>query len=627
MTIWLHNFVGNSRRKGRLMRWAWLLLVFGFVTLTGTAQEKRPQQLSATDRWVLDDFEQGTGKWFVESRRQKGDTLIPLAQLELSRLTPSETGRYAGLFLWRQGQEGDTARFVFSLDGAALSARKAMGLTFVWMGDGSSATVTLTLVAERQGSERLFRLTLPLPNEWKTERLRWDAFRDDDGTPATVFVRYLTALRIERDGPFPPFFFLLDDLAVETPAPIASAITVRAVVDFGQEQGTTLLRWGAHWDVAALALLRDGTARKRIADLRLGIARIVNSEWQQRDFESAIREVFSWAQQVRRLGMVPLVTLTPAKLEDLPTGAFQQQALVFAQRLAEQVRLFEVFHRPSEPPLNLRPEVIAVYFASLQEALKRLVPNAQIGGWGEGAAWRSRLTTLFAQSPRPDFLTLHFYGSHTASTSDEELMRAARETVSADLPDQVPLHRLDEWLRRLYPPSGIPLQVSECALNAAKTKEGRPADGRVGTPFQMAWLTTLFASLAGKAEALVHYRLVGTGWGLLDEQGEPQPAYWAVWACNTYFPTGTTLVAAASNYAPCLLLAGKTATAGNVLLVNTAPMSIEVGLEAIGVGQARSVRVRLLRERDAPTYAEQKPDSLVRVPLPPYGVGVVQFVW
>jgi len=112
------------------MRWAWLLFVLGFVTLTGMAQEKRPQQLSATDRWVLDDFEQGTGKWFVESRRQKGDTLIPLAQLELSRLTPSETGRYAGLFLWRQGQEGDTARFVFSLDGAALSARKAMGLTF-----------------------------------------------------------------------------------------------------------------------------------------------------------------------------------------------------------------------------------------------------------------------------------------------------------------------------------------------------------------------------------------------------------------------------------------------------------------------------------------------------------------
>jgi len=96
---------------------------------------------------------------------------------------------------------------------------------------------------------------------------------------------------------------------------------------------------------------------------------------------------------------------------------------------------------------------------------------------------------------------------------------------------------------------------------------------------------------------------------------------------DPYCGIGTTLVAAASNYAPCLLLAGKTATAGNVLLVNTAPVSIEVGLEAIGVGKARSVRVRLLRERDAPTYAEQKPDSLVRVPLPPYGVGVVQFVW
>lgn len=608
-----------------MLRWVWLFGVLFSLTLVALGQESNPL-LAPARRWVLEDFEQGTGKWFVEARRQRGDGL-PLAQLELSRLTPTETGRYAGLFLWRRAEEGDTVRFIFPLDGAALSARKATGLTFVWCGDGSTATVTFTLIAERQGSERAFQATLPLPNEWKTERLSWDAFRDAEGTPATVFVRYLTALRIEREGPFPPFFFVLDDLAAETPSPVPSAVSVRAVVDFGQEQGTTLLRWGAHWDAAALTLLRNGTARKRIADLRLGIARIVTNEWQQRDFESAVREAFSWAQQVQRLDMVPMVTLTPSKPEDLPTGAFQQQAQVFAQRLSEQVRLFEVFHRPSEPPLNLRPEVIAIYFASLQEAIKRTVPNAQVGGWGEGAAWRSRLTTLFAQSPRPDFLTLHFYGSHTASTSNDELIRAARETVSADLPDQVPLNRLDEWLRRLYPPSGVPLIVSECALNAARTKEGHPADERVGTPFQMAWLTTLFASLAGKAEALVHYRLVGTGWGLLDERGEPQPAYWAVWACNTYFPTGTTLVAAASNYAPCLLLAGRTATAGNVLLINTAPVGIEVALEAIVGKPVRSVRVRLLREREVPTYAENKPESLVRVVLPPYGVGVVQFVW
>lgn len=608
-----------------MLRWAWSFwaLVSFAAMVSGQASNSSP---AVAGRWVLEDFEQGTGKWFVEARRQKGDG-PPLAQLELSRLTPTETGRYAGLFLWRRAEEGDTVRFIFPLDGAALSARKATGLTFVWCGDGSTATVTFTLLAERQGSERAFQVTLPLPNEWKTERLSWDAFRDAEGTPATVFVRYLTALRIEREGPFPPFFFVLDDLAAETPSPVPSAVSVRAVVDFGQEEGTNLLRWGAHWDAEALSLLRNSAARKRILDLRLGIARIVTSEWQRRDFESAIREAFSWAQQVRQLNMVPLVTLTPLKPEDLPTGAFQQQATVWAQRLSEPVRLFEVFHRPSEPPLNLRPEVIAIYFSSLQEAIKRLVPNAQVGGWGEGAAWRSRMMALFSQSPRPNFLTLHFYGSHTASTSDDELMRAARETVSADLPDQVPLNRLDEWLRRLYPPSGVPLIVSECALNAARTKEGRPADERVGTPFQVAWLTTLFASLAGKAEGLVHYRLVGTGWGLLDEQGDPQPAYWAVWACNTYLPPGTTLVAAASNYAPCLLLAGRTETAGNVLLVNTAPVGVEVALEAIIGKPVRSVRTRLLREREAPTYAESKPNSLVRVVLPPYGVGVVQFVW
>ncbi|GBC98502.1 hypothetical protein HRbin17_01015 [bacterium HR17] len=600
------------------MRWFILLAIVALCDAGFSEQE----------RWVLEDFEQGTGRWFVEAHQNRESEPLPLAQLETSHLTPSGQSQRAGLFLWRRAHEGEWARFIFPLNGAQLSARKATALTFTWVGDGSTASVTLSLVVERQGTERVFRAELPLPTGWQTERLAWDSFRDADGTPATVFVRYFTALRIERNGPFAPFFFVMDDVAVEVSAPSVPAVTARAVVDFQQEQGVTLLRWGAHWDPVAFELLQNATARKRIAELRLGLARVVVNEWLQgRSFEVAVRDVTAWARQVRRLDMVPLVTLTPMAPDDLPSGAFQQQAVFWAQRLAETVRLFEVFHRPAEPPLQLRPEVVAVYFASLQDAIKRVVPNAQVGGWGEGAAWRSRLTTLFAKSPRPDFLTLNFYGSHTASTSDEELMRAARETVSADLPDQVPLNRLDEWLRRLYPPSGVPLQVSECALNAARTKDGEPADNRVGTSFHAAWLAALFTAMAGKAESLVHYCLASNGWGLLDRQGTPQAAYWAVWACNTYFPAGTPLVAAASNYAPCLILAGRTATAGNVLVVNTHTAEMEVLLEAIGVERARLVRWRLLRERETPTYAEQKASPVVRLVLPSYGVAVVQFVW
>ncbi len=205
-------------------------------------------------------------------------------------------------------------------------------------------------------------------------------------------------------------------------------------------------------------------------------------------------------------------------------------------------------------------------------------------------------------------------------------MRAARETVSADLPNQVPLHRLDEWLRQLYPPDGVPLEVTECSLNALRTREGKAADERINTAFGAAWFSALFVQMAGKAENLVHYKLVGDGWGLLDDDGKPQPSYWAIWACNTYFPPGTRLTAAATNYAPLLILSGKTPTANNVLLVNTAPNAVEVQLESIGMATMRMVRVRLLQDRDPPSYTEMAPTALVRLRLLPYGVGVVQFI-
>ncbi|MER3501492.1 MAG: hypothetical protein C4295_08490 [Candidatus Fervidibacterota bacterium] len=581
---------------------------------------------SSQELWILDNFEQGTKQWFVQTKQREGEDL-PLVLLTTASWVPPDGGHQAGLFLWRRAGEGEWARFVFPLDGGQLSARKTKGLTFWWVGDGSQAVLTFTLVAERQGRERWFRAELSLPSQWRQERLRWDAFRDEEGTSATVFVRYLKELRIERQGPFEPFFFLLDELAAEGAMPFTPKVSVRAVVDFEQEQGVNLLRWGACWDEKALPLLKDPVARKRIAELRLGWARVMVSDLvMRRDFESAVRLAQEWAIQVQRLNMVPVVTLSPLKPEDLPKGAFQQQVTFWVQRLLPTVKLYELFYRPAEPPLQLRPEILAIYFSSLQVALKQISPRVQVGGWGERGAWRERLQLLFAKAPRPDFFTLHFYGAYNASVSDEELMRAARETVSADLPDQVPLNRLEEWLRQVYPPSGVPLQVTECAPNAVRAKDGRPADERVANAFGAAWLAALFIQMAGKGETLVHYKLAGDGWGLLDEAGQPQPTYWAIWACNTYFPTGTTLVTGATNFAPVLLLAGKTATANNVLLVNTSPNGAEIQLEAIGVHGMKTVRVRLLQGQETPSYTELPLTSLVRISLPPYGMGIVQFV-
>ncbi len=580
----------------------------------------------AQELWVQEDFEHGVGAWFVQTKQ--ADTVeMPLAFVTVSSWTSPQGGKQSGLFVCRRANEGEWVRFSLPLDGAQLSARKAKGLTFWWLGDGSESTVNFVLVAELRGAERLFRTQLTLPVQWQQEKLAWGSFRDETGTAATVFVRYLKELRIEREGPFDPFFFLLDELAAEVETPIVPKVSVRAVADFEQEQQVNLLRWGACWDEKTISLLQDATARKRIADLRLGWARLVVSDFLlQRDFETAARLVGSWATQVQRLNMVPVITLSPLKAEDLPSGAFQQQVTFWVQRMLPTVKLYELFHRPSEPPLQLRPEILGVYFSALQSAMKQISPMVQVGGWGERGAWRERLQVLFTRVPRPDFFTLHFFGTHNASTSDEELMRAARETVSADLPDQVPLNRLDEWLRQVYPPSGVPLQVTECAPNAVRTKDGKPADERVSNVFGAAWLAALFTQMAGRGESLVHYKLAGDGWGLLDDAGQPQPTYWAVWACNTYFPTGTTLVTAATNFAPLLILAGKTPTANNVLLVNTSPNALSVELEAIGISQGRHIRIRVLQGREPPSYTEQPLTSLVRVALPAYGIGIVQFV-
>ncbi|MCS7263624.1 MAG: hypothetical protein NZ805_02185 [Armatimonadetes bacterium] len=575
---------------------------------------------------VLEDFERGTKQWFVQTK-QLEVTDLPIVHLTVTSLTPPEGGKQAGLFLWRRSESGEWGRFVLPLDGAQLSAKKAKSLTFWWVGDGSQVSVSFVLVAERQGIERFFKVELSPPQTWQQVNISWDAFRDETGTPVTVFVRYLKELRIERQGPFQPFFFILDDLAAETEAPTLPTVSVRGVVDFQQEQRTNLLRWGACWDEKAINLLQDPTARKKVAELRLGWARLfLNDMVGKRDFEGSAKLVQTWAFQVQRLNMVPVVTISPLKPEDLPSGAFQQQVAFWVQRLFPSVKIYELFYRPFEPPLQLRPETLAIYFSALYEAIKQISPTIQVGGWGERGAWRERLQALFTRAPKPDFFSLHFFGAYNISISNDELMRAARETISADLPDQVPLNRLDEWLRQLYPPSGVPLQVTECAPIAVRTKDGRPADERVANQLGAAWLAALFVQMAGKGETLVHYKLAGDGWGLIDQFGEPQPIYWAVWICNTYFPTGTNLVTAATNLAPLLILAGKTPTANNVLLVNTSANNADVSLEAIGLEKVRTVRVRILRGKETPSYAEMPPNSIVKVRLPAYGVGVVQFV-
>lgn len=217
-------------------KWIWLCLAFHVFAC---ANSIFPQDL-----WVLESFEEGTKQWFVQTKQSENEEL-PLVHLTTTSLTPPEGGKQAGLFVWRRANRGDWGRFVFPLDGAQLSAKRAKGLTFWWVGDGGQATVSFILVAERQGIERSFKVELTTPPTWQQVHLGWEAFRDEDETPATVFVRYLKELRIERVGPFAPFFFIMDELATEVAAPPCRQLALAPLWTFNKN-GRRICLGGEH---------------------------------------------------------------------------------------------------------------------------------------------------------------------------------------------------------------------------------------------------------------------------------------------------------------------------------------------------------------------------------------------
>ncbi|MCS7223016.1 MAG: hypothetical protein NZ959_00440 [Armatimonadetes bacterium] len=575
---------------------------------------------------LLDNFEEGTGKWSTRSE-EKPNRKQPLGAVLPVIVPRHQTSSRCGLFLVSAAQSGEVVRFVFPVDGERFVKEKIPGLSLWLLGDGSASEIFLVLAVYQDGKETLFRCPLRLPDEWERRELYWSQFVSEDGLSVGPFLSWTRELRLEKVGPFLPFFFFIDDLTAVEPLPGPKIVGARLVVDFRTVTSINGLRWGTNFASENLELLEDPRARKWLAGLSLGWVRIQMDEVaRQGSLEVALARIQRWAQQVQGLRMVPVVNLSPRSVEDLTSGIFEAECQVITQRLSPTVRLYEIFQRPREPPLRLKPEMCADYFQRVMTVLKRSAPNIQIGGVGESAAWRERLTLLLSQPFKPDFLSVHFYGSRLTSTSDDELMAAARWTVPSDLPDQVPLTGLVDWLKRLFPPKGVPLAVTECAVNWQKGAQGEALDQRVSSGLGVAWLVAVFCQLAGKAEALLQYKVSGGGWGLLNSEAIPTPLYWALWVCQTYFPVGTALVSSTTSIPGVLCLAGSTATARNLLLVNTTADIVDLKVEVLGALPAKTMRLRQLRGGETPSYQERTPTASLSLKLLPYDVRILQFV-
>ncbi len=574
----------------------------------------------------LDDFESEPIKWVVKSD-ERGDRRSPLGLIVRAPVSGDQTRGWCGLFLAGAAQAGETVRFCFPLRGKEIAEKRHSGIAFWLLGDGSAADITVTLVVKEVTGERLFRCPLRLTEGWAMRTFAWNQFTDQEGLSALPFISRVEEIRFERSGPFLPFFFILDDFALLPPAPGPTVIPVRMVVDFQTVSGASLLKWGVNFDADSLALLETPEARRWIARLNLAWARIPATVTAEAPvLEPLLFKIQNWARLVRRLNMSPVINLSPRRPEDLAHGVFEADCRVIVGRLAPLVQIYELFYRLNESPFRMRPEKLVEEFQKLMSAMKRIAPNIQVGGYGESAVWRDRFQSLFLSPVKPDFVSVHFYGTRLISTSDDELMTSARWTVPADLPDQVALRDLSDWLREVYSLSKLPLAVTECALNWQRDMDGKARDNRIQTSVGAAWLASVFCKLAGKTDWLVPYKVAGGGWGLLQNGGQPGPLYWVVLLCQSLFPPGTSLVFSTANYPQLVSLCGVTQTARNILLVNTSPNVLDLQLETLGTLPAKILRMRYLRGTSTPSYQERPPAPMLSLRLMPYDVWTVQFV-
>jgi hypothetical protein len=200
-------------------------------------------------------------------------------------------------------------------------------------------------------------------------------------------------------------------------------------------------------------------------------------------------------------------------------------------------------------------------------------PGARVGGLGFASAWEEELRYFAEHARTLDFLTYHFYGAHAPVASDEDLFDAACRAEARDLPNQLTAAQVRDLLDQ-RPGRRVELWITECALNSARAASGEARDPRIRGHYGAAWAAAVSLATAASVDRVLWFKVYGSGWGLLSEEGTPTPAFQALSLLQRALPTGAAVGTPTRCGKPVFLAATATKDGRFVLLAHAARSSV-----------------------------------------------------
>jgi len=413
--------------------------------------------------------------------------------------------------------------------------------------------------------------------------------------------------------------------ATPTPPPVPTSPVTTINVDYlrtaGRIRASGNVSVGANGDTVS-PLLTSKEFRAAVRELKPRIIRLNAGRLSQ--LLDSSRPAFDFARlknavmQARSLGAEPLVVINNPAEWTLDAKGYASFAAQAARAVNEKsvgpTRAFELATGEG----NLSDGEVVSYYNAARNAIRKINRNYRIGGVSCSSGKIGTLRAILKSASGLDFLTVQDFGTMTGKPADDALLKSARETTR--LRAVAAMLDKSRWKNAaLY---------SIANLNASLSGEGdMPADERVVQMVSSAWWASYLANASRVADQVFHSNGSTPEWGLLDDASRAYPAYYAMWLWNTFVPAGSTRVKTEVSNGDILTLASNTATAHNLLLINTTAEDKTAQIGIRGFPVLREARIRLYDDaRLQPTLAALPKSPYQTIKLAPYAVAIVQFI-
>lgn len=648
------------------------LLSVLFLVVAGSTRLGSMSVAHAQSTLVLDDFEDGVGKWTRNDKIKSDNPAANVMLVDVLATRPMPGGedgsQGAALFTFKAAK-GSWASASLKVNGNEWGKIGARVLKFWINAGGDSPGVELMLrgsFRQSDGSPRDEVFELPLDpltkrpktilldkKQWREVAIPLSDFHDRAGRTLPGRLSGIYLLQFVQRGSWDSRFFTIDDIRIigtgkqadkATPAPTTTvappetpstpdtdANTIPVNVDFLRTQGR--IRPSANASIVAAYPRTDGASTfplEENAGFRAAID-LMNPKFLRLDAGSLVelidssRPAFDFgrlliaARRARALGAEPLITLPNPPAWGLDARGYALFATQAARLLnagnPRPVRYFELATASS-------PATAIAFYKRGYTSLKALSRTYRVGGIGASGAGQSTLNALLAGAPGLDFLSVQFYGATSGTPSTQALFASAVDV--ATLRSVAAALDRSKW-------KNAALYVTQAGMNAARAEgENAPSDGRLVQMASAAWWISFFSNGSRLCDQIFHNDAVNPEWGLLNQNASAYPAYYALWMWNIYFPPGSVRAEVKIESTGIVGVACNTLTAHNVLLANTTDQETTARMTIRGFPVLRTARMSILQEPLDPIkgvrFSALPKSPFQTIKLAPYAVAVMQFI-